>query len=297
MNILMTGGTGFIGKRLVNALTKKGHHIYILTRTPKKYHDTEQISYISYNYPMKRLPFIHAMINLAGESLFGYWTDNKKKHILDSRIQATEKLTSILMSMETKPEVFISGSAVGYYGSNNEKIFTEATTTPGSDFLSSVCTKWEAAAHMAEDMNIRTVYTRFGVVLDKEEGAFPMMALPFKFGVGGKVGDGHQYLSWIHIHDCVGLLIHALMNKKINGPLNVTAPYPIQNKEFTHILAKQLWRPAFLHVPNKMFELTLGEMSQLMTKGQYVLPQKAIDTKYTFRYKHINDAIEAIYQK
>src|SRR5699024_9728941 len=148
-----------------------------------------------------------------------------------SRIQATEKLTSILMSMETKPEVFISGSAVGYYGSNNEKIFTEATTTPGNDFLSSVCTKWEAAAHMAEDMNIRTVYTRIGVVLDKEEGAFPMMALPFKFGVGGKVGDGHQYLSWIHIHDCVGLLIHVFMNIKNNEPLYITTNTLIQIKD------------------------------------------------------------------
>src|SRR5699024_10891484 len=151
--------------------------------------------------------------------------------------------------------------------------------------------------HMAEDLNIRTVYARFGVVLDKEEGAFPMMALPFKFGVSGKIGDGYQYLSWIHIHDCVGLLIHALMNKSIDGPLNVTAPYPIQEKEFTHILAKKLWKRILMCVTNKMFEIALGKMRQSMTKGQYVLLQKAIDTKYTSLYKHINKAIEEMYQK
>lgn len=297
MNILMTGGTGFIGKRLVNDLTEKGHHIYVLTRAPKNYTDTKQISYISYNYPIKRLPFIHAMINLAGESLFGYWTDDKKERILYSRIQATKKLTDILMAMETKPDVFISGSAVGYYGSSDEKIFTEETSTPGNDFLATVCAKWEDAAHTAEDLNIRTVYARFGVVLDKHEGAFPMMAFPFKLGIGGKIGDGHQYLSWIHIDDCVRMLIHAVTNKRIYGPLNVTSPYPIQNKELTEILAKQLWRPAFMRVPAKIIELILGEMSQLIKDGQYVLPQKAIDTKYTFRYKHINDAIEAMYKK
>jgi len=296
VNILMTGGTGFIGSRLVDALSAKGHHIYVLTRSPKQYADTTNISYVSYEYPIKRLPFIHAIINLAGESLFGYWTEQKKKDILNSRIHITEKLMQFVTSMETKPHVFISGSAVGYYGISDDMIYTEKTSTPGDDFLAKVCAKWEKVAHTAEDLNIRTVYARFGVVFDKAEGALPLMALPFKLGLGAKIGKGEQYLSWIHIDDCVDLLLHALRNDKISGPLNVTAPYPIQNKLFTNILAKQLFRPAILSVPSTALKVALGDMSQLITDGQYVLPQKALDTGYTFRYKHVNDALASIYE-
>jgi len=292
----MTGGTGFIGSRLVDALSAKGHHIYVLTRSPKQYADTTNISYVSYEYPIKRLPFIHAIINLAGESLFGYWTEQKKKDILNSRIHITEKLMQFVTSMETKPHVFISGSAVGYYGISDDMIYTEKTSTPGDDFLAKVCAKWEKVAHTAEDLNIRTVYARFGVVFDKAEGALPLMALPFKLGLGAKIGKGEQYLSWIHIDDCVDLLLHALRNDKISGPLNVTAPYPIQNKLFTNILAKQLFRPAILSVPSTALKVALGDMSQLITDGQYVLPQKALDTGYTFRYKHVNDALASIYE-
>src|SRR5690625_896443 len=198
-------------------------------------------------------------------------------------------------SMETKPHVFISGSAVGYYGISDEMIYTENTFTSGDDFLAKVCAKWEKVAHTAEDLNIRTIYARFGVVFDKLQGALPLMALPFKFGLGGKIGKGEQYLSWIHIDDCIDLLMHALRNNNISGPLNVTAPYPIQNKEFTKILARQLFRPAFFRVPSTALKVALGDMSQLMTDGQYVLPQKALDTGYTYRYKHVNDALTAIF--
>lgn len=296
MNILMTGGTGFIGTRLVDKLEQSGHHVYILTRSPKQYQDTTNISYISFNYPMKRLPFIHAVINLAGESLFGYWTERKKTNIVNSRLQTTEKLIRLLTSMGTKPDVFISGSAVGYYGMNKNRIFTEKTITPGNDFLAKVCAKWESVAHTAEDLGIRTVYTRFGVVLDKREGALPMMALPFQFGFGGKIGSGEQYLSWIHIHDCVHLLLHALYDERITGPFNITAPKPVQNNSFTYLLAKQLRRPAFFDIPATMMKIALGDMSQLTTDGQYVLPQKALDSGFTFQYNCLEDALEAIYE-
>src|SRR5690625_4768774 len=148
-----------------------------------------------------------------------------------------------------------------------------------------------------EDLDIRTVYTRFGVVLDKKEGALPMMALPFILGVGGKIGQGNHYVSWIHIDDCVDLLLHALYNEQVNGSINITAPYPIQNKEFTQVLAKQLCRPAWCNIPKTVFNIALGDMSQLITEGQYVLPQKALDTGYTFRYKHVDDALASIYNK
>ena len=296
MNILMTGGTGFIGSRFVEALSEQDHHIYVLTRSPKTHTDTTNISYISYDYPISRLPFIHTMVNLAGEPLFGYWTEDKKAEIVDSRLLATEKLMNILMKMETKPDTFITASAIGYYGANNDAIYTEKTETPGDDFLAKVSAKWESAAHTAEDLNIRTIYARFGLVLDKDEGALPMMALPFRFGLGGKVGDGEQYISWIHIHDCINLLLHALRNESVHGPINVTAPKPVQNKEFSNILAKQLSRPAIVDLPDAAMKLALGEMSQLITKGQYVLPQKAKDTGYTFRYRYIEDALKSIYK-
>src|SRR5690625_660852 len=296
MNILMTGGTGFIGARFVDKLETQGHHVYVLTRSPRQYADTANVSYISYQYPIKRLPFIHAIVNLAGESLFSYWTEHKKAEILNSRLQATESLLRIVTSMETKPNVFITGSAIGYYGMNDQTIFTENTVIPGDDFLAKVCAKWENAAHTAEDLDIRTVYTRFGVVLDKKEGALPMMALPYKLGIGGRIGHGDQYLSWIHIDDCISLLLHALYNDQVKGPINMTAPYPVQNKEFTQVIAKQLCRPACFNVPKTALKLALGEMNQLITEGQYVLPQKALDTGYTFRYKHVDNALESIYK-
>lgn len=253
MNILMTGGTGFIGKRLIKQLILKGHHIYVLTRYPKKHPDSEYISYISYRYPMGKLPFIHAVVNLAGESLFGYWSEEKKARILNSRMEATEKLANILTQMNQKPNVFLSGSAIGYYGMSDEKIFTEASNRPGDDFLAAVCATWEKAASTAEDLGIRTVFTRFGIVLDHKEGAMPLIALPIKFGVGGKIGNGKQWMSWIHIDDCINLLLFALYNPNIQGPLNMTAPFPKQNEAFTNSLAHTIKRPALIKTQDFIF--------------------------------------------
>src|SRR5699024_9327459 len=269
MNILMTGGTGFIGSRLIKQLVLEKHHVYVLTRFPKKHVDSDYVSYISYRYPIKKLPFIHAVINLAGESLFGYWSDEKKESILSSRIKATEKLTNILIHMEEKPKVFLSGSAIGYYGMADDMIFTEETTEPGDDFLAEVCAAWEKTASTAEDLGIRTVYTRFGIVLNGKQGALPQMALPTKLGVGGKIGNGKQWMSWVHIHDCVDLLLFALYNKDMKGPLNITAPYPRQNDDFTKVLAKSLKRPAFMKTPSSFFKIALGDMHQLITNGQF----------------------------
>lgn len=295
MNVLITGGTGFIGSRLVNKLVNEGNQVYVLTRNINNYTDTEYVTYISFNYPMRRLPFIHAVVNLAGESLFGYWTEEKKKRIISSRVETTEKLMSIMMQMDTKPDVLISGSAIGYYGNSDKMIFTENTTVPGDDFLANVTKKWEQTAQTAEDLGIRTVYTRFGVVLDDNEGALPMMALPVKYYVGGRIGTGEQWLSWIHIDDCVNLLYFALTNKSIQGPLNMTAPYPKRNLEFTKELAGVHHKPAFVPAPATMIKLVLGDMSQLIIDGQYVLPVKAQKNDFTFKYPHLEDALEAIY--
>lgn len=295
MNILLTGGTGFIGSHFVKKLVHEGHHVYIITRNPKNYKDTQFITYISFNYSMNRLPFIHAVVNLAGESLFGYWTKKKKAAIISSRIETTEKLNKMLIQMNTKPDVFISGSAIGYYGTADDTIFTEETVEPSDDFLATVVTKWEKAAQTAEDLGIRTVYARFGVVLDRKQGALPQMALPIKLFAGGKIASGTQWISWIHIEDCVNMLLFALNNKTIEGPLNVTAPYPKRNIEFTKALAEVLQRPAIIKAPRTVIKVVLGEMHQLITQGQYVYPKKAKDNQFQFKYPHLENALENIY--
>lgn len=293
----MTGGTGFIGSHFIQRLVTEGHHVYVLTRHPKKHKDTEHISYISFRYSMKKLPFIHAVINLAGESLFGFWTEEKKEKIVASRIAVTEKLTNMLMQMKEKPEVFISGSAIGFYGTAEDTIFTEYTKRPSGDFLGEVTSKWERAAKVAEDLGVRTVYARFGVVLDKYEGALPQMALPIKLGVGGTIGSGEQWLSWIHINDCVNLLYFILKNDTMTGAVNITAPHPVRNKEFTASLASILKRPNLFTIPTPIIGKVVGEMGQLITEGQYVLPKKALQQDFIFHYEHIIDALENIYQK
>lgn len=297
LNILMTGGTGFIGSRFVNKLVNEGHHVYVITRYPRTHKDTESVSYISFQYPVRRLPTIHAVVNLAGESLFGYWSVKKKEMIYTSRVEATEQLINMMLQMEEKPNVFLSGSAIGFYGTDQNKIFTEKTTHPSDDFLASVVSTWEKTAQSAEDLGIRTVYTRFGVVLDQNEGALPLMALPVNFFVGGKIGDGKQWISWVHVKDCVNLLYYILIEPSIKGPINITAPYPERNNEFTNTLARVLRRPTLMKTPAPILHIALGDMSQLITKGQYVLPQKAIEQQFTFQYPHLNDALQHIYNK
>lgn len=297
MNVLITGGTGFIGSRLVQKLVEEDCQVYVLTRYPNQYKNTEHVTYIGYQFPLKRLPTIHAVVNLAGESLFGYWTDNKKKQILATRLSITDKVVQMMTQMEIKPKVFVSGSAVGYYGMDETTIFTENTTKPGEDFLASVTEKWEKTAQIAEDLGVRTVYARFGVVLDRNFGALPMMALPIKFFLGGKIGSGTQWISWIHIDDCIHLLMAIIRDDSFKGPVNITSPNPVTNEQFTKQLAQILLRPAFVTVPSPFLRIALGEMHQLITKGQYVYPKKALDNQFSFTFPYLKDALKNIYKK
>lgn len=296
MNVLMTGGTGFIGSKLVEKLTSEGHHVYILTRSPEKHQDSSYVSYISFNYPMKRLPFIHAIVNLAGESIFGYWSKEKKERILSSRIDITEKLIHLLLQMKTKPDVFLSGSAIGFYGTSDSVMYTEDTLDGGVDFLARVCQQWESTALTAKDFGVRTVLARFGVVLHDKEGALPMMAMPVNLFVGGQIGNGKQWISWIHWEDCVDLLYMALVNQHIEGPLNMTAPHPRTNKDFIHTLASVKRRPAFIPTPRIFFKLAFAGMHQLITEGQFVLPKKAESHNYQFKYPHLEEALHNLYR-
>ena len=294
MNILIAGGTGFVGKTLSTSLQEQGYHVYILTRTPNHFNNRETVTYIPYNYPVENLPCFHAIINLAGDSLYGYWTKKKKETILKSRILTTQKLIDFMKQMDKKPNVFISSSAVGFYGTSEKLIFTEKTLKPGNDFLAHVVVEWEKTAQQAENLGIRTVYTRFGVILGTDGGALPIMKIPVKMFVGGKIGSGEQWISWIHIQDAVNSIIFCIKNQDINGPVNVTAPRPLRNKEFMRVLTKAVKRPYWLPAPKPLVRLAIGEMSELITKGQYVLPQKIESHHFKFAYRKLTDALNDI---
>lgn len=297
MNIIISGGTGFVGQHLTKVLNEKGHHVFILTRSPYKHHNTDQKTFIDYEHDPNNLKDIHAIINLAGASLFGYWTQAKKEAILNSRLNTTKKLIHLIKQLPTKPKVFINGSAIGYYGTSNETMFTEKTTQSGNDFLADVAIRWENCAKEVEKMGIRTVYTRFGVILGKESGALPFMAIPVQLFVGGKIGDGEQWLSWIHIDDVTHLITFCMDNEHIEGPINVTAPQPLRNKDFMKVLAKALKRPYWFPTPAALLKVALGEMSMLITKGQYVIPKKAEAHQYSFIFPDLERALTHIYHK
>lgn len=296
MNFLISGGTGFVGKHLCKALHEKGHHTFVLTRSPSDHENTFDTTYIGYDLPADQLPEMEGVINLAGESLFGYWTEEKKERIKQSRYDVTSHLISLIAKMKTKPSVFISGSAVGYYGNSEDLIFTEATTSPGKGFLSDVTVAWEELASQAEALGTRTILARFGIILGNE-GSLPLMSLPVKLFASGKIGNGEQWMSWIHIDDVVRLLEYCLFQENMEGPVNFTAPEPLRNKEFMRSLAKTLHRPNWTMVPKAAVYMAAGEMGQLITRGQYVLPKKALDSGYVFAYPTVKEAFKNIHGK
>lgn len=293
MNVLVAGGTGFVGKKLIAKLHEQGYKTYVLTRNANEKINDRNNTYIDYQYPVDKLPTIDYVINLAGESLFGYWTESKKKKILDSRIDTTNIIIDIMKQLPKKPQAFINGSAIGFYGPSNEIIFTEETKSPGTDFLAQVVVKWENEAAKATKLNIRTIFARFGVILGRK-GALPYMSLPVKMFVGGKVGSGEQWTSWIHIDDVVAAILFSMVNQHIEGPLNITAPHPKRNKEFMKTLAEVLHRPYWLPAPTLAISALAGEMSQLVLDGQFVLPKKLQDYGFQFSHPLLEDALTAI---
>ncbi|MCA1010019.1 TIGR01777 family oxidoreductase [Halobacillus halophilus] len=301
MNVAVTGGTGFVGSHLANHLAQQGHNVYILTRSPEKHQDTSQITHVGWlkdeHHPEKHLPKIDAIVNLAGESLnSGRWTEERKRSILDSRIQATEGVLDLIDQLPEKPQVLVNASAVGYYGRSKTKTFTEETTTPGNDFLANVVTEWEERASQAKEKGVRTVYVRFGIVLG-EEGALPKMMIPYKLMVGGNVGTGEQWMSWIHVDDVSGLIDFAIHNSDLQGPVNGTAPNPSRNKDFGKTLGEVMNRPHWMTAPSFALKAALGEMSILLLDGQSVIPKKALAHGYTFKYPDLKPALQSIVQQ
>ncbi|WP_079526667.1 TIGR01777 family oxidoreductase [Halobacillus hunanensis] len=301
MKFAITGGTGFVGSKLTDKLTHEGHHVYILTRSPQKHNDTENVTHIGWLKdefaPWEHLPSVDAIVNLAGESLAsGRWTEERKQSIMNSRISATEGVIDLIERMDRKPEVLVNASAVGFYGKSNSKTFTEETEEPGNDFLANVVVEWEKRAAKAQHFGVRTVFVRFGLILG-EEGALPKMIMPYKFMIGGNVGSGEQWMSWIHIDDVIELISYSVKKTSLEGPVNGTAPNPKRNTDFGKTLGNVLGRPHWIPAPSFALKTILGDMSTLLLDGQSVLPKKAVSQEYTFLYPELKPALQSILKR
>jgi uncharacterized protein (TIGR01777 family) len=289
--ILVSGVSGPIGAALLPSLKTSGCSVVRMVRGRATGDD--QISW----EPMKPLvpatvSGFDAVIHLAGESIFGRWTDAKKAKIRDSRVLGTSNLASALAQAEEKPKVFICGSAIGYYGNRGDEVLREESP-PGSGFLAEVCQEWEEATTPAVQADIRTAHIRTGVVLSPKGGALGAMLLPFKLGVGGRIGDGQQWMSWIDVRDMVGAIHHILKNDLLQGSVNMVAPKPVRNAEFAKTLAGVLSRPAILPMPKPVVKLGFGEMGQeLLLASQRVEPGKLISSGYPFRYRDLRASLQ-----
>jgi uncharacterized protein (TIGR01777 family) len=310
MRIAITGGTGFVGGYLVPMLRQGGHEVVALARDEKRARtklpeDTEVFEYNPYDAESvaEGLEGADAVINLAGAGLFSKrWSKAHMRMIRDSRVVGTRTLVEALGTLEKKPSVLISGSAIGFYGPRpGDEICEEDELDPCQfrprDFLAGVCKEWESAARKAELLGMRVVRLRTGIVLGKGEGALGAMETPFKLGGGGPVASGKQVMSWIHVEDLCRMIIWALEAPAVAGALNGTAPNPVTNKEFAKALGRALGRPAFIPTPGPMLRMILGKVAQVIVNGQRVPPLKAQALGFTFHYPTIDDALRAIYSK
>jgi len=296
MKIAITGGTGMIGQALTKRLINEGHQIVILTRSPKA--AAGSVSYVEWltdkATPEQELNDVDAFIHLAGASINeGRWTEERKRVILESRIDSTKELVRIVKALDSKPDVVLSASAVGIYGQDRHQTFTEETALPPTaDFLSHVCVAWEELAQPIAESGVRLVHPRIGVVLSTEGGAYPLMRLPYQLFGGGTMGDGKQWVSWVHIDDLVELFLFALTTASVEGPLNITAPHPETMRRFGQTIGKVLHRPHWLPAPRFALELALGEKSVIVLEGARVIPKKALENGYKFRYAELKDALQ-----
>ena len=297
MRIVVTGGSGFVGRQLAERLLAAGHQLHLLGRAPKKglpaAAEFSPWDPLAGTPPKTVIEGSDAVIHLAGEPLAQRWTEEAKRRIQTSRTVGTANLVSGIAQTEQKPKILISASAIGYYGDRGDEELKESSA-PGKGFLADLCRDWEAAALTAKPLGLRVVLLRTGIVLGAKGGALERMLPPFKFGLGGRIGSGEHWMSWIHADDAVGLIEFALQQQSITGPLNLTAPNPVKNTEFTAALGKALSRPAILPIPVAALRLLFGEMSQILVTSQRVLPSAALKARYQFRYSHLGSALQQI---
>ena len=291
MKILVAGASGLVGSALIPSLTADGHEATCLVRSSPKADEIEW-------HPNRglidaaRLEGFEAIINLAGESIAeGRWTDEKKRKIRDSRVNGTHLLSETIAKLATKPHVFLCASATGFYGDRDNEILDE-TSKSGGRFLATVCREWEDATEPATKAGVRVVNLRFGPILAREGGMLGKMLTPFKMGMGGKVGSGKQYISWVAIDDVLGAIKLALTDEAIRGPLNVVSPNPVTNEEFTRMLGEVLSRPTVMSIPAFAARLAFGEMAdEMLLVSQRVMPKKLNQAGYQFKYPELESAL------
>ena len=295
MRILISGSSGLIGTAATTALKSDGHNIVHLNR-PGRAANPGDIPWdpMRATVDVAGLESLDAVIHLSGAGIAdGRWTEERKQLLRSSRIDTTRVLVDSLSRLKQRPRVLIVASAIGYYGSRGDEIFTESSTN-GTDFLALDCRDWEAEASRAPAMGLRTVMLRTGVVLSGKGGALPKMLPPFKLGVGGRLGSGQQWMSWIAIEDVVGIIRHAIANEQVTGPVNVVAPNPVRNKEFTRLLAGMLHRPAIFPAPAFVLRLAMGEMADaILLSSDRVKPERMLAAGYKFRFEILEPALRA----
>jgi uncharacterized protein len=300
MRIVLTGGTGFIGRPLCAALCQKGHRITLLTRRIEaQWPCGSTVTAVEWNGREagaweQCLDGADVVINLAGAPIAdGRWNDARKQLLMDSRILTTRLLVEALSRRSSKPRTLISASGIGYYGASDDRVLDEGAAH-GQDFLSYLCILWEAEALRAAELGVRVVMLRTGMVLEQDGGALPKMLLPFRFFAGGPIMPGTQWVSWIHRHDHIGLIQWLLTTTSVSGPVNAVAPEAVTMNQFCHALGRALHRPSWLPVPGFALHLALGELGTLMTTGQRVIPAKALSHGYVFQYPKLEPALRAI---
>ena len=297
MNILLTGGTGLIGSEFIRQYSHE-HEFTVISRNAVKANRKlgDNVKIVESVSSIENFKNFDAVINLAGEPIADKrWTDTQKKIICDSRWDITSELVSKINSCDTPPSVFLSGSAIGYYGNQGDKVVTEENS-PHNEFTHELCAKWEAIAQSVDQTKTRVVILRTGVVLTEKGGALGKMALPFKLGAGGTLGSGSQYLAWIHLQDMVRAISFLLENSACSGAFNLTAPEPVTNKVFSKALAKSLNRPCLFNVPGFVMKVAMGESSTMILEGQRVIPQKLTTAGFSFKFPSIDEALSDIYR-
>ena len=289
MRVLMSGASGLLGSAIRRSLKADGAEVTGLVRGNGT--GPDQIPWEP-GRPLTLNSSFDAVIHLAGESVVGRWTAAKKARIRDSRVVGTRTLSEAVARMEVKPRVMIAASAIGFYGDRGEAVLTENSNS-GTGFLAEVSREWEAASEPAERAGVRVAHIRTGIVLSQHGGALKQMLLPFRFGLGGRLGDGKQWMSWIHIDDHVGAVRFVLHNESVRGPVNFTAPNPVTNAEFTTALGKALSRPAILPAPAFALRLAFGQMAdEALLASARVLPERLLSNGYSFRFHELGPALE-----
>ncbi|BAN97082.1 hypothetical protein E05_23160 [Plautia stali symbiont] len=296
MHLLITGGTGLIGRHLIPRLLQLGHQVNVVTRdvaAAREKLDARVMLWSGINQ-QPDLNAIDGVINLAGEQIADKrWTEQQKQRLCESRWQITEQIVSLIHASSNPPRLLISGSATGFYGGTGDVVVTE--DDPGhEEFTHTLCARWEQLALKAQSERTRVCLLRTGVVLAREGGALSKMKLPFKLGVGGPIGSGKQYLPWIHVDDLVNAILWLIDNDQLQGPFNMVAPYAVRNEQFAATLGQVMHRPAFMRIPASAIKLMMGESAVLVLGGQHVLPKRLEESGFGFRWYDLQEAVQDV---